>query len=182
MWIHTILLVLAFVVSGGLGAAPAERQAQFPQPGVLDEAVAFWTRVYTEVDYNGGFIHDNRHLNLVYETLRLRPKASPASQRKVIRKAIKGYRKILLALASGKRAGLSREQRRVLDLWGENTSAREFKAAAKRLRFQRGQANRFRDGMIRAGAWEDKIRGAGMGLRPRVVGGLHVGQHGEFQG
>ncbi len=36
--------------------------AVFPRPDGLAPAVAFWTRVYTELDTNSGFIHDNREL------------------------------------------------------------------------------------------------------------------------
>ncbi len=179
MWTRTIIFVLALAVTGGLAAAPEEqssRQAHFPQPAALDQAVAFWTRVYTEVDWDSGFIHDNRRLDVVYETLRLRPEAGRTAQRKAVRNAIKRYRGILRSLAAGKRRGLTPEQQRILDLWGENPSARELKAAAKRLRFQRGQADQFRKGVVRAGAWEAKIRNILLqsGLPPELAALPHV--------
>ncbi len=161
MWTQTIVFVLALAFTGAVSAAPSEqsaRESQFPQPAALDQAVAFWTRVYTEVDYNSGFIHDNRHLNIVYKTYPLRPQANWRSQRKAVRKEIKRYRRMLRSLAAGKRKGLSREEQRILELWGEDVTARELKAAAKRVRFQRGQGDQFREGLVRAGAWEDKIR------------------------
>ena len=179
MWTQTIIFVLALAFTGGLAGAPAQqstRQAHFPQPAALDQAVAFWTRVYTEVDWNSGFIHDNRRLDVVYETLRLRPEAGRTAQRKAVRNAIKRYRRILRSLAAGKRTGLTREQQRILHLWGKNPSASELKAAAKRLRFQRGQADQFRDGVVRAGAWEEKIRKILLqnGLPPELAALPHV--------
>ena len=44
-------------------------QTLFPRPQSLQPAIAFWTRVFTEIDSGAGFIHDNRHLAVVYETL-----------------------------------------------------------------------------------------------------------------
>jgi membrane-bound lytic murein transglycosylase D len=40
-----------------------------PRPTALEPAVRFWSRVFTEVDTRSGFLHDDRHLNVVYETV-----------------------------------------------------------------------------------------------------------------
>jgi membrane-bound lytic murein transglycosylase D len=46
--------------------AAAQDPANFPRPAELEPAINFWTRVYTEVDTRSGFLHDARHLNVVY--------------------------------------------------------------------------------------------------------------------
>ena len=51
-------------------------ESMLPRPEVVTTAVKFWTRVYTEVDTNAGFIHDSRHLDVVYETINLPDNAS----------------------------------------------------------------------------------------------------------
>jgi membrane-bound lytic murein transglycosylase D len=68
------------------------------------------------------------------------------------------YAAILRKIAKGKRTQLSVEEARVLALWPEGVSDATLKGAAKRLRFQLGQADRFREGLERAGQWAPHIR------------------------
>ncbi|HEX7082154.1 MAG TPA: LysM peptidoglycan-binding domain-containing protein [Gammaproteobacteria bacterium] len=140
-----------------LAAIQAAQAAEelFPRPPQLEPAIRFWTRVYTEIDTQSGFIHDSERLDVVYETVG--PIASPRARRRAVDRAEEHYRRILLELASGKREGLDADARRVLALFPEGTSNAEFRRAAGRLRFQLGQADRFREGLIRSGAWRDYI-------------------------
>ena len=51
-----------------------QSQAQtelFPRPAALEPAVQFWTRVYTEIDTESGFIHDSLRMDIVYQTVRV---------------------------------------------------------------------------------------------------------------
>ena len=142
----------------GIVAAAAASSAEetFPRPKQLEPAIGFWTRVYTEVDTRGGFIHDSERLDIVYEAVR--PNSSSASQRRrTVDAAVKRYRDILTKLGGGARTGLSREEQRVLALFPEGTSNGEFRSAAGRLRFQLGQSDRFREGLIRSGTWRRYI-------------------------
>ena len=146
-------LFLAVVIT----ITPALTQAddKFPRPKQLEAAVQFWTRVYTEVDTRGGFIHDSERLDIVYETIR--NTTSEAQRRRQVDAAVRRYRDILTKLGRGVRDGLNAEERRVLELFPEGTSNAEFRAAAGRLRFQLGQADRFKAGLIRSGIWRDYI-------------------------
>src|SRR5690606_14821192 len=71
--------------------------------------------------------------------------------------AVERYRAILTKLGNGARENLSAEERRVLELFPEGTSNAELRAAANRLRFQLGQSDRFKAGLIRSGIWRDYI-------------------------
>jgi len=62
------------------------------------------------------------------------------------------------ALGSGKRSDLNTIESEVLAAWPEGTSSKTFEAAAGRVRFQLGQADRFRRGMVRSGKWKPHIR------------------------
>lgn len=135
----------------------AQSDELFPRPAALRPAVEFWTRVYTEIDTQAGFIHDSAHLGVVYETLHFADDASRREKRRRIRAATDKYRDILLDLAAGRRTGLSTEAERVLALWPADVTGRELKRAASRLRFQLGQADRFRAGLIRSGTWRPYI-------------------------
>lgn len=129
----------------------------FPRPPELTQDIRFWTRVYTEIDNDQGFIHDNRYLNVVYETTPVPANLNWKTAKKRIQDRRQHYQGILLRLAKGKRQNLTTEERRVLKLWPQNVSNQTLHAAAARIRFQRGQANRFRQGLIRAGAYKPFI-------------------------
>lgn len=130
----------------------------FPRPASLEPAVQFWTRVYTEVDTRSGFIHDNLRLNVVYETVRFGGNDTPQLERREIDRRIADYRQILEQLAARGGGGLSEDERRVLGLFPADVSAGELRAAAGRIRFQLGQADRFRAGLVRSGAWKPYIQ------------------------
>ncbi|MDJ0861368.1 MAG: LysM peptidoglycan-binding domain-containing protein [Gammaproteobacteria bacterium] len=149
-----LLVLLAFAP----GAVGMPEPTVFSRPPELESAVRFWTRVYTEVDTNGGFLHDNRKLDVVYEVVRFKPGTSRRAKQRQVNRLKSRYRKILNSLAKGKRSKLSAEQSRVLALWPEDVSNKTLRTAARRLRFQLGQADKFRAGLVRSGAWTGYIR------------------------
>jgi membrane-bound lytic murein transglycosylase D len=145
----------------------------FPKPAELEPDVDFWVQVYTEIDTNSGYIHDAYNLAVVYETLEL------TGQRRADEKSIKAakarYAAILERLA-GDRSGLSAEQQRVLSLWGPDATATRLRDAATSLRFQRGQSDRFREGLARSGEWHEHIANvlAERNLPPELAALPHV--------
>jgi membrane-bound lytic murein transglycosylase D len=152
------------------GAPPAEAPAPpaaapappslllFPRPPAVVPRVRFWTRVYTEVETNGGLIHDSDDLDIVYDVIRW-PKDLPERQaRERYERAQEQYRRLVLRLAGEPWDHLTREERRILALFPPGVSRQALRAAADRIRFQRGQADKFRDGIVRSGTWEPHIR------------------------
>ncbi len=150
-----ILLIglVAATASSPLRAAPRD----FPRPPALEKDVAFWKRIYSEVGTDGGLIHDSRNLGIVYEVVKLPHGLSRRGRERFTEKRRKHFKRILLKLAKGKRSGLSREERRVLALFGPGVSNATLRKAAGRLRFQLGQADKFRAGVIRSGAYKQHI-------------------------
>jgi peptidoglycan lytic transglycosylase D len=156
--------------------AIASGQELFPRPPELTSAVAFWTRVYTEVDSNGGFLHDSRNLAVVYETLDFGKEASSRQRSRIRDRAAEKYETILKKLASGERGGLTTDEARVLAMWPAGTSNEEFARAAGRVRFQLGQADRYLAGLIRSGRWRPYIERVleDAGLPPELAAMPHV--------
>lgn len=138
-------------------AAAAQAQELFPRPAALEPAVRFWTRVYTEITTDQGFIHDSLHLDIVYATVEASSDWSPRERRRRIERSLANYRTILTKLGGGARDHLSAEEQRVRGLFPAGTSSVELRAAAERLRFQLGQADRFRAGLVRSGRWKPYI-------------------------
>ncbi|MDH5345468.1 MAG: transglycosylase SLT domain-containing protein, partial [Gammaproteobacteria bacterium] len=129
----------------------------FPQPAELDRDVGFWLSIFTNFTTSEGVLHDNRNLAVVYEKLPLPEGASRQQRQRASDQRREHYRKILTTLASGKREGLTAEEKRVLDMWPADISNKELSDAAGRIRFQLGLSDRFREGLQRAGRYRDHI-------------------------
>ncbi len=149
---RSIIVVLMTIL---FAAGPVVQAENFPHPVALEQDVNFWLRVYTEIDTRSGFIHDSRNLAVVYATVRV--DGSRRANRRKIKKEKAHYAGILNKLAKGKRDNLSADEKRVLAAWGNNVSNKRLRQAAKDIRFQLGQSNRFREGLIRSGEWRPYI-------------------------
>ena len=130
-------------------SAAAQDPNLFPRPPELESAVQFWTRVYTEVDTQSGFLHDSRHLSVIYTSLPL--------DRRQIENRRNRIREDLRVLATGKRSGLTASQREVLELWPADVSTETLQEAASNVRWQLGQSDRFLGGLRRSGAYRSHI-------------------------
>lgn len=150
-----IAVVAALMVSA---VAVADSTSYFPRPMELEPDIEFWTRVYTEIDTHRGFIHDSRHLGVVYEIVQFTDGMSRRSRQQHVERAKKHYKIILSSLARGKRKSLSAEEKRVLALWPKGVSNGTLRSAARRLRFQLGQSDKFLAGLVRSGAWDEHVR------------------------
>lgn len=168
-------------VSGGIAAIDSPPiSLEIPRPPELKRDVDFWIRVYSEITTLQGFMHDERNLAIVYETVTL-PLGVPGSSPR--RQALDAARarwhdaigEAIYALQS-QREPATAEARRVLELWGSEATPSRLREARHEVRFQLGQADRFRAGIVRSGAWEPHIARtfASLGL-PRELAALpHV--------
>ncbi|MBS0395303.1 MAG: transglycosylase SLT domain-containing protein, partial [Proteobacteria bacterium] len=147
----------AAAVALALAALAHADPAQFPRPPQLDPDVRFWERIYTKVTTQGGLLHDDRYLDVVYEELAFAPGLSPRERADAVDAARDKYERILRRLGGGPHEGLSDEEKRVLALFPAGVTNAALREAADRVRFQLGQADRFREGLVRAGAWEHHV-------------------------
>ena len=150
------LLILAFLFFLPL-AAPVHADAEhFVRPAELEPDIAFWRRIYTEVSTEGGLLHDPEDLAIVYEAIEASfgsvAEAALASHRRR-EEALRAHPR---SLASGAE-DLSEEELRVRDLWPKGTRRSRFEQAAEEVRFQLGQSDRFREGIVRSGAYREQI-------------------------
>jgi membrane-bound lytic murein transglycosylase D len=168
------ILLLAFASFGA-------RADSIPRPEGIQPDVNFWIRVYTEVTTNEGFLHDERNLSVIYDTLKFGAGTSPRDRQRQVDERrdrhIAALRRIVAALPSeADRDALSAEDKRILALWGPNPSAILLRDATQRIRFQLGQADRFKEGLIRSSSWETHIAEtfANQGLPPELAVLPHV--------
>ena len=148
------------MLATGLVAPGQVRAADDPmaRPPQLERDVQFWIRVYTQIDTNAGFLHDQYNLGMVYDTLHFASNTPPPERQRLVEEARSHYAAALKRIAdAGEGATLTPEDQHVKDLWGEEGTPARLRNAVEDIRFQLGQADRFRSGLIRAGTWETHI-------------------------
>src|SRR5882757_4833698 len=157
-------------------AAGVDTSDPFVHPPALERDVRFWIRVYTEVTTDQGLLHDDWNLGLVYEVLRFDPASSPAQRERRVNEAKGRYSALLRRFASGATGDLTAHERRILHAFGDKPTASDFRDAIERIRFQLGQADRFRQGLIRAAVWEKQIARtlSQHGVPPEIAALPHV--------
>ena len=160
----------------GLLALPAYAEETFPLPEELRPDVDFWVSIFTRYGTDEGVLHDNRNLAVVYERVDMPAGISRKERNRRVKKRRDALIRILEQLADGKRDKLSAEQARVLALWPEDVSNAELRDATKRIRFQQGLSDRFRDGLRRSGRWRDFIEAefAALGVPAELAALPHV--------
>ncbi|MDQ7073744.1 MAG: LysM peptidoglycan-binding domain-containing protein [Gammaproteobacteria bacterium] len=147
-----VLMLLLF--SGGVNS----QEVNFPKATSLQPAVQFWTRVYTELETTAGFIHDSRHMDVVYDKVHFKKGLSRRQQSKVVKSRKRHYQRLLRNIASKRGRYLSTEEAKVFALWPKGTTFSTLRKAVKNIRFQRGQADNFRQAIIRSGRWESFMK------------------------
>ena len=186
--------------------ANPQQQAAIPRPAALQDDVDFWISIYTQVTTTEGVLHDERNLKAVYEKLRFAPNTPPKERQKAVDDVRDRYvlmlKRLAAYVAAKQNAGngpaqssgpsgaagiaavadgelvtsLTKEEQRVLALWGAEGTPQRLLDAAGKIRFQLGQADRFREGIMRSTIWAGHIAEtfANQGLPPELAALPHV--------
>ncbi len=152
-----MIAILVTLFGPSVGRAETDT---FPLPAVIQPNVTFWTKIYTEYSTRNGVLHDSRRLDIIYGVIELVDPdrhGGRKTNKKRIKKAKKKYKAILAKLMRGETPAGPVEQK-VARMFGPDTKPAEFRSAMRRIRCQTGQKDRFRDGIIRSGAYIDEIR------------------------
>ena len=133
----------------------------FPLYDDIKSSVEFWKKVYGEYSTTQGIIHDRRNLLIIYEIITLKDGLTPGaakSNQKKVEQTKNRYEQLLKTLLSDN-GPRSSEAIRVQALFADPAVQALKKDAHCNIRFQLGQKNRFRAGVIRSGAYFDEILG-----------------------
>jgi membrane-bound lytic murein transglycosylase D len=151
-------LAIVMLIGCAFGIAQTARAAaEFPRPPQLEADVAFWRRIYTTVTTQGGLLHDDRYLDIVYEEITFPAALSPRERADLVDNIRAKYERILRDLAAAAHDPQTADEERVRKLFPPNASPVALREAAEHVRFQLGQADRFKEGLVRAGAWERHV-------------------------
>jgi membrane-bound lytic murein transglycosylase D len=170
---HFICLLAAALL---FTAAPVRAaEPRITTPPELQKEVDFWIRVYSEITTSQGFLHDANDLSIVYRTLRFDSDVTPSQRRDAVDDERGKIEKMLKRLADGAK-DLDDEEKRIAQAFGSAAAPARFAEAAKNVRFQLGQSERFREGVERSGQWESHIAQtfANLGLPPELAALPHV--------
>jgi len=185
-------LLLAAAIASLAGAAsgvPATPGSAIPRPPELQRDVDFWIRIYSEVTTREGLLHDEWDLSVVYARLEFPADVTPALRRDAVDAARARYADALQQAAAGPGADAAAvtaapaaapasaaDVERVRALWGPGVTPERLLEASRGVRFQLGQADRFRAGLVRSGTWESHVARtfARLGLPPELAALPHV--------
>lgn len=151
MWFNFSLsarLLILLLLSTGFSQALAQN---FPLPESLKPNVEFWKRVYSEIDGGQGFMHDDRNLSRVYETITVPKNSSRRQRKRIVDAARQRIKKQLERISTRQLAQLSESDLKIRRLFPQSATPKEIRAARRHIRFQLGQADKFEQAIRRSG-------------------------------
>lgn len=130
----------------------------FPRPASLQPNIDFWKRVYTEIDKTQGFLHDERDLSIVYGKINLPINSSRHTRKRIVKREREKLRKLLIRIAGKSASKLKGREKHIRQLLGKQSSAKQIRAAARKIRFQLGQADKFANAVNKSGIYTPYIK------------------------
>ncbi len=136
----------------------------FPLPDKLKPQVDFWKKIFTEYTTKQVVLHDSWYVNVTYEVIDLESSefATERDGWNAVKAAQKKYEKLLENLAKQWETPqkMTKEERKIYALFQNIPESPRFKKkdAKDRVRAQVGQADRFKEGIIRAGNYLDAMK------------------------
>lgn len=159
----TSLVVTVLWIGQLLGPVPAQAQADprnFPEYKIISTNVSFWEKVYSTYSVNTSIIHDQHNLGRIYATVTLLEDGFPDARKhnsKKINQVKTHIRTILLKLARNSQPK-TREEKRIAALFPASATPSAYREAAENIRAQTGLKERFREGVVRSGAYMNELR------------------------
>ncbi|ETR71349.1 MAG: membrane-bound lytic murein transglycosylase D [Candidatus Magnetoglobus multicellularis str. Araruama] len=151
---HKICLILLgiFFLSATVFASQ-----YFPEPPSLRDNITFWKKIYTDVSLKEGLLHDSEYPLVIFKKIYVGKRHGRSLSRYIKREKqkIKQYLNHVIQRSPEK---WSFEEQRIADLYSRYAPRHALKRAYRRIRFQRGQRERFLKGLERSGQYIDDIR------------------------
>ncbi|MCX5870720.1 MAG: lytic transglycosylase domain-containing protein [Deltaproteobacteria bacterium] len=131
----------------------------FPTYPAIQNNVTFWEKIYTKYSTSEAVIHDKHNVTKIYEVIPiidyLRPGAEQINK-PLLDTAKQKYIAILSRLAMGN-APITKEEHRIAAMY-KGARKSQLQKASESVRVQIGQKERFREGVVRSGAYLPEIK------------------------
>ncbi|MFV1950702.1 MAG: transglycosylase SLT domain-containing protein [Nitrospinota bacterium] len=155
--LYFVLICQFVIISRGEGKEALYRKELFPVDG-LEKQVNFWKKIYTRYTTDQAVIHDTKDLDIIYEVIDFKKvfgdvKITEKMKRRLTKKIKKRYRNIVSGLAKEDPDNLKGDAKRVYEL-----VKKDFRKAARNIRAQIGQRDRFEEGLRLSGLYADKMK------------------------
>ncbi|MCP5050799.1 MAG: transglycosylase SLT domain-containing protein, partial [bacterium] len=124
----------------------------FTTPENLRDNVAFWKKIYTEITLKEGIIHDRDYPLIIYKTITI-GKMTGRKRRNYLRGHMRIIKQQLNHIRNKPSTQWTAKEQEIAGLFRKYASMAEVKGAGKRIRFQQGQRDRFKEGLERSGAY-----------------------------
>ncbi|TKB06734.1 LysM peptidoglycan-binding domain-containing protein [Desulforhopalus sp. IMCC35007] len=131
----------------------------FPRYKAIESNVQFWEKVYATYSLNQVVIHDSNDLTKVYEIVDLLDPSLPNAAQinaNAEKQAIQKYTNLLKKLSQQR--PVSEEEKRVAAQFSGKYRSRDMGNAADSVRSQRGQKERFQEGVVYSGGYISEIK------------------------
>jgi len=129
----------------------------FPEPPSLRDNISFWKKIYTEVSLKEGLLHDSDYPLVIFKKVYV-GKRHGRSLSRFIKNEKRKIERYISHIKNSPSKKWSFEERRIADLYERFAPGYSLEGAQKRIRFQRGQRERFLKGLERSGQYIDEIR------------------------
>ncbi len=149
--VQSILLkggvILSFVLSFAPMRVYSGEKDGLILPVEMKLKVDFWKAIYTKYSTRQGLLHDSEDLSVIYDAIEL-PKNGSTAPADELRYYI---RERLFNIVRKRGENLSPEERKLLSRFPPGTTRTRLLQATENIRFQLGQSDRFKQGIIRSG-------------------------------
>jgi membrane-bound lytic murein transglycosylase D len=149
------LIKLLIVLQAFWFLSTTHANEDFPVTGEMIHRVNFWTKVYTEISTNEGFIHDSEDLKIIYKKIDY-----PTNRRKrkrLIKNEKNKIKKLIYSIAKKNYIKLTPEEMGMAKIIGERSN-KELRTLAKSIRLQSGLKDRYYEGLKRSYLYLDYIK------------------------
>ncbi len=143
--------------SSNLGATVNNKN--FPVFPAIQANVAFWEKIYTTYSTSEAVIHDKYDLTKIYGVIPIVDCLQPGAgqlNKPLLETAKQKYSEILMHIAQGG-PPVTKEERRIAAMY-QGASKMQLQKASDSIRVQIGQKERFREGVVRSGAYLREIK------------------------
>jgi len=129
----------------------------FVVPDVLKDNVAFWKKIYTEINLHEGVLHDMDYPLVIYKKVTL-DQTSGWSSSRLIESQKDLIASCLKHIETQPESTWTDDEKAIARLYKDHAPQGALTGAHDRVRFQLGQKERFRQGLERSTAYLDTIR------------------------